>query len=39
MTESPLYGGKTTARVRVHHLQQAKERGDKWAMQIGRAHV
>ncbi|MBN1092295.1 3-methyl-2-oxobutanoate hydroxymethyltransferase [Blastococcus sp. TML/M2B] len=32
MTESPLYGGKTTARVRVHHLQQAKERGEKWAM-------
>ncbi|MCZ2819840.1 3-methyl-2-oxobutanoate hydroxymethyltransferase [Modestobacter sp. VKM Ac-2977] len=32
MTESPLYGGTTTARVRVHHLQQAKERGEKWAM-------
>ncbi|WP_448607830.1 3-methyl-2-oxobutanoate hydroxymethyltransferase [Geodermatophilus sp. URMC 60] len=32
MTEPVLYGGKSTARVRVHHLQQAKERGEKWAM-------
>jgi 3-methyl-2-oxobutanoate hydroxymethyltransferase len=32
MTESVLYGGKSTTRVRVHHLQQAKERGEKWAM-------
>ena len=32
MTESVLYGGQATARVRVHHLQQAKERGEKWAM-------
>jgi 3-methyl-2-oxobutanoate hydroxymethyltransferase len=32
MTESVLYGGQSTARVRVHHLQQAKERGEKWAM-------
>ena len=32
MTESPLYGGQSTARVRIHHLQQAKERGEKWAM-------
>jgi 3-methyl-2-oxobutanoate hydroxymethyltransferase len=32
MTESGLYGGTSTARVRVHHLQQAKERGEKWAM-------
>ncbi|WP_448619960.1 3-methyl-2-oxobutanoate hydroxymethyltransferase [Geodermatophilus sp. URMC 65] len=32
MNESVLYGGKSTARVRVHHLQQAKERGEKWAM-------
>jgi 3-methyl-2-oxobutanoate hydroxymethyltransferase len=32
MTESVLYGGKSTARVRVHHLRQAKERGEKWAM-------
>ncbi len=32
MTEAVLYGGTSTARVRVHHLQQAKERGEKWAM-------
>ncbi|MDP9430483.1 MAG: 3-methyl-2-oxobutanoate hydroxymethyltransferase, partial [Actinomycetota bacterium] len=32
MTEPVLYGGRSTARVRVHHLQQAKERGEKWAM-------
>jgi 3-methyl-2-oxobutanoate hydroxymethyltransferase len=32
MTESVLYGGTSTARVRVHHLQQAKARGEKWAM-------
>jgi 3-methyl-2-oxobutanoate hydroxymethyltransferase len=32
VTESVLYGGQSTARVRVHHLQQAKERGEKWAM-------
>jgi 3-methyl-2-oxobutanoate hydroxymethyltransferase len=32
MSESVLYGGKSSARVRVHHLQQAKERGEKWAM-------
>ncbi|SNS44129.1 ketopantoate hydroxymethyltransferase [Geodermatophilus pulveris] len=32
MTESVLYGGGSTARVRVHHLQQAKERGERWAM-------
>jgi 3-methyl-2-oxobutanoate hydroxymethyltransferase len=32
VSESVLYGGKSTARVRVHHLQQAKERGEKWAM-------
>jgi len=32
MTESILYGGTSTARVRIHHLQQAKERGEKWAM-------
>ena len=32
MTEPVLYGGTSTARVRVHHLQQAKERGEKWAM-------
>jgi 3-methyl-2-oxobutanoate hydroxymethyltransferase len=32
MTESVLYGGGSSARVRIHHLQQAKERGEKWAM-------
>ncbi|MGX5656573.1 3-methyl-2-oxobutanoate hydroxymethyltransferase [Geodermatophilus nigrescens] len=32
MTESVLYGGTSSARVRVHHLQQAKARGEKWAM-------
>jgi 3-methyl-2-oxobutanoate hydroxymethyltransferase len=32
MSESVLYGGASTSRVRIHHLQQAKERGEKWAM-------
>jgi 3-methyl-2-oxobutanoate hydroxymethyltransferase len=32
MTQSVVYGGQSSARVRVHHLQQAKERGEKWAM-------
>jgi len=32
MSESVLYGGQSSARVRVHHLQQAKERGERWAM-------
>jgi 3-methyl-2-oxobutanoate hydroxymethyltransferase len=32
VSESVLYGGTSTARVRIHHLQQAKERGEKWAM-------
>src|SRR3954466_9349696 len=32
MTESVVYGGQSNTRVRVHHLQQAKERGEKWAM-------
>ncbi|MDT0276243.1 3-methyl-2-oxobutanoate hydroxymethyltransferase [Blastococcus goldschmidtiae] len=32
MTESVLYGGQSSARVRIHHLQSAKERGEKWAM-------
>jgi 3-methyl-2-oxobutanoate hydroxymethyltransferase len=32
MSESVLYGGQYSARVRVHHLQQAKDRGEKWAM-------
>lgn len=31
-TESVLYGGTSTARVRIHHLQQAKARGERWAM-------
>jgi 3-methyl-2-oxobutanoate hydroxymethyltransferase len=32
VSESVLYGGTSTARVRVHHLRQAKERGERWAM-------
>src|SRR6059058_2277356 len=32
MTESVVYGGQSSARVRVHHLQKAKGRGEKWAM-------
>jgi 3-methyl-2-oxobutanoate hydroxymethyltransferase len=32
MSESVVYGGTSSARVRVHHLQQAKDRGEKWAM-------
>ncbi|MGY1653627.1 3-methyl-2-oxobutanoate hydroxymethyltransferase [Geodermatophilus sp. SYSU D01119] len=32
MSESVLYGGTSSARVRIHHLQQAKARGEKWAM-------
>jgi 3-methyl-2-oxobutanoate hydroxymethyltransferase len=32
MSESVVYGGTSSPRVRVHHLQQAKERGEKWAM-------
>jgi len=32
VSEPVLYGGTSTARVRVHHLRQAKERGEKWAM-------
>jgi 3-methyl-2-oxobutanoate hydroxymethyltransferase len=32
VTESVLYGGQSSVRVRIHHLQQAKERGEKWAM-------
>jgi 3-methyl-2-oxobutanoate hydroxymethyltransferase len=32
VSESVLYGGTSSARVRVHHLQQAKARGEKWAM-------
>ena len=30
--ESVVYGGTSSTRVRVHHLRQAKERGEKWAM-------
>ena len=32
MSESVVYGGGTAARVRVHHLQQAKERGENAAL-------
>src|ERR671939_207067 len=32
MAESVVYGGGSSVRVRVHHLQQAKERGERWAM-------
>ena len=32
MSESVVYGGASSVRVRIHHLQQAKERGEKWAM-------
>jgi 3-methyl-2-oxobutanoate hydroxymethyltransferase len=32
VSESVLYGGTSTARVRIHHLLQAKERGERWAM-------
>jgi 3-methyl-2-oxobutanoate hydroxymethyltransferase len=32
VTESVLYGGTSSARVRIHHLRQAKERGERWAM-------
>jgi 3-methyl-2-oxobutanoate hydroxymethyltransferase len=32
MSESVVYGGTSSTRVRVHHLLQAKERGEKWAM-------
>jgi 3-methyl-2-oxobutanoate hydroxymethyltransferase len=32
VSESVLYGGTSSARVRVHHLLQAKERGERWAM-------
>lgn len=32
MSETPLYGGPPTRRVRVTHLAAAKERGEKWPM-------
>jgi 3-methyl-2-oxobutanoate hydroxymethyltransferase len=32
MTEASLYGGPATRRVRVHHLLDAKRRGERWPM-------
>ena len=32
MSETPLYGGPPTRRVRVPHLVEAKGRGERWAM-------
>jgi 3-methyl-2-oxobutanoate hydroxymethyltransferase len=32
MSETSLYGGPATRRVRVHHLRAAKERGERWPM-------
>ncbi|HEX5494961.1 MAG TPA: 3-methyl-2-oxobutanoate hydroxymethyltransferase [Mycobacteriales bacterium] len=32
MSETPLYGGPATRRVRIPHLTAAKERGEKWPM-------
>ena len=32
MTEPTLYGGPPGRRVRIHHLRQAKERGERWPM-------
>lgn len=32
MSETPLYGGPPTRRVRITHLQAAKERGERWPM-------
>jgi 3-methyl-2-oxobutanoate hydroxymethyltransferase len=32
MSEPTLYGGPATRRVRVHHLAEAKRRGEKWPM-------
>jgi 3-methyl-2-oxobutanoate hydroxymethyltransferase len=32
MSESSLYGGPPSRRVRVHHLRAAKERGERWPM-------
>jgi 3-methyl-2-oxobutanoate hydroxymethyltransferase len=31
-SEPALYGGPQNRRVRVHHLRQAKERGERWPM-------
>jgi 3-methyl-2-oxobutanoate hydroxymethyltransferase len=32
MTETSLYGGPATRRVRIHHLLEAKRRGERWPM-------
>jgi 3-methyl-2-oxobutanoate hydroxymethyltransferase len=32
VTEASLYGGTATRRVRIHHLREAKERGERWPM-------
>jgi 3-methyl-2-oxobutanoate hydroxymethyltransferase len=32
MPEIPLYGGPPTRRVRLPHLREAKQRGEKWPM-------
>ena len=32
MTEASLYGGPATRRVRIHHLLEAKRRGERWPM-------
>jgi len=32
MSETRLYGGPPNRRVRVHHLREAKERGERWPM-------
>jgi 3-methyl-2-oxobutanoate hydroxymethyltransferase len=32
MTETSLYGGPATRRVRTHHLLEAKRRGERWPM-------
>jgi 3-methyl-2-oxobutanoate hydroxymethyltransferase len=32
MTETSLYGGPATRRVRTHHLREAKQRGERWPM-------
>jgi 3-methyl-2-oxobutanoate hydroxymethyltransferase len=30
--QPPLYGGRTTRRIRIHQLAAAKQRGEKWPM-------
>ncbi|HEX6755111.1 MAG TPA: 3-methyl-2-oxobutanoate hydroxymethyltransferase [Mycobacteriales bacterium] len=32
MTETSLYGGPASKRVRIHHLLEAKRRGERWPM-------